>query len=194
MSSSDHTSDVIDREQAEKDSELLEQDYATACPNCGGVVFDWWDSDICRDCEDSKQKKDTEQMTLITDGGTVEEETEQQKAERFWSRYEIPFDYDTCIKVRRSGLLRGSSGTGHAKDTVVHLHVKEPFKDGRLSRSEDSYLCENDSFVGFQGREERWSEDGEAYVPRVTCETCLQRMERWLLEAVGTAEDGDSDE
>jgi hypothetical protein len=122
-----------------------------------------------------------EQTTLMTDGGT-----DRERAEEFWSQYEIPFEHDTCIKVRRSGLLRGSSGTGHAKDTVVHLHVQEPFKDGRLSRDEDSYLCENDSFVGFQGREERWSKDGEAYLPPVTCDTCLQRMDRWKDQDVHT--------
>jgi hypothetical protein len=102
-------------------------------------------------------------------------------AERFWNRYEIPFEHDTAIKVRRSGLLRGSSGTGHARDTVVHLHVKEAFTDGRLSRSDDSWLCENDSHVPVDGREERSVEDGEEYVPPVTCETCLDRMKRWKV-------------
>lgn len=98
----------------------------------------------------------------------------------FWDDYEIPFDHDAAIKVRRSGLLRGSSGTGHARDTVIHLHVKEPFKTGRLSRSADSYLCENDSTVDFQGREERHrNDDDETVVPAVTCETCLDRMARW---------------
>ena len=109
-------------------------------------------------------------------------DSERKKAERFWSQYDLPFEHDACIKVRRSGLMRGSSGTGHASDTVVHLHVQEPFTDGRLSRDEDAYLCENDSFVGFQGREERHIEDGENYVPAVTCETCLQRMKRWRTD------------
>ncbi|WP_281195809.1 hypothetical protein [Halorubrum sp. F4] len=102
-----------------------------------------------------------------------------QRAE-FYDRYHIPFDHDAAIKVRRSGLLRGSSGTGHARDTVVHLHVKEPFSAGRLSRGADSYLCEKGSTVDFQGREERHkNDDGETVIPAVTCETCLDRMERW---------------
>lgn len=62
--------DVIDRAIAEKERELLEQDYATPCLVCGGVVFEWWESDTCRDCEDVDETT-SEQTTLIaaTDGG-----------------------------------------------------------------------------------------------------------------------------
>lgn len=63
--------DVIDRELAEKERGLLEQDYAAPCANCGGVVFEWWDSETCRDCEESTQEISTEQATLINDGGRV---------------------------------------------------------------------------------------------------------------------------
>lgn len=105
--------------------------------------------------------------------------TKRRAAEQFWDRYNIPFEYDTAIKVRRSGLLRGSSGTGHAENTVVHLHVQETFRDGRFSRDADSYLCEKNSHVRPQGREERHVEDGERYVPAIDCQTCLERMERW---------------
>jgi hypothetical protein len=103
----------------------------------------------------------------------------KQEARQFWDEYDIPFEHDTCIKVRRSGLLRGSSGTGHAANTVVHLHVKESFVVGRLSRTADSYLCENDSHVPHNARHERHIEYGEEYTPQITCETCLDRMERW---------------
>ena len=123
---------------------------------------------------------------VVTDGGQCADVSERKRAERFWSRYDLPFEHDTCIKVRRPGLLRGSSGTGHAADTVVHLHVVEPFTEGRLSRTADSFLCENDSFVPTNGREERHVEDGSQYVPAVTCETCLQRMERWKAQPVDT--------
>jgi len=103
------------------------------------------------------------------------------EAEQFWAQYDLPFEHDTCIKVRRSGLLRGSSGTGHAADTVVHLHVKESFSEGRLRRGEDAYLCEKGSWVDANGREERHRDgDGGTYRPKVTCKTCLDRMERWL--------------
>jgi len=62
----------------------------------------------------------------------------------FWTEYDLPFAYDVAIKVRLSGLTRDSDGTGHASDTVTHLHVKEPFTEGRLSRAADAYLCEKD--------------------------------------------------
>ncbi|WP_161607178.1 hypothetical protein [Halovivax asiaticus] len=52
---------------AEKERGLLEQDYATPCPNCGGVVFEWSDSDTCSDCEDANGET-TEQATLTADG------------------------------------------------------------------------------------------------------------------------------
>ncbi|RLM32650.1 hypothetical protein [Haloarcula sp. Atlit-120R] len=61
--------DLIDRATAEKERGLLEQDYAEPCPNCGGVVFEWWDSDTCRDCEGSSDESSTEQTRLVTDGG-----------------------------------------------------------------------------------------------------------------------------
>lgn len=61
--------DKIDRATAETERELLEQDYATPCPNCGGVVFEWWDSDFCRDCENTNDETSTRQTTLIPDGG-----------------------------------------------------------------------------------------------------------------------------
>jgi hypothetical protein len=66
---------VIDRKQAEKERGLLEQDYATPCPICGGVVFEWWDSDTCRECEESTGEESTEQAKLITDGGLVQDGT-----------------------------------------------------------------------------------------------------------------------
>lgn len=96
--------------------------------------------------------------------------------------YDIPFEYDVAIKVRRSGLLRGSSGTGHDAATVVHLHVKEGFVDGRLSRDVDSFLCEKGSYVPIHGREERHVEDGKQFAPPVSCETCLDRMARWEVD------------
>jgi hypothetical protein len=54
--------------QAKKERSLLDNDYATPCPECGGVVFDWWDTETCRDCEDSEDETGSQQTTL-TDGG-----------------------------------------------------------------------------------------------------------------------------
>lgn len=108
--------------------------------------------------------------------------TNQNSDDGFWSQYDIPIEHGTCIKVRRSGLLRGSSGTGRAKDTVVHFHVIEAFRDGRLSRGADSYLCENDSHVFPNAQEEERTGDDEQDVQAITCDTCLKRMERWEVD------------
>jgi hypothetical protein len=109
-----------------------------------------------------------------------ERETQRKQAERFWSRYNIPFAYDVAIKGRHSGLTRGSTGTGSARNTVVHLFVQESFEEGRLSRDAETYLCDPSSVPEYQFTEERHTDDEGKYVPKVTCETCLKRMERWI--------------
>ncbi|WP_135666546.1 hypothetical protein [Halorhabdus rudnickae] len=103
----------------------------------------------------------------------------RQEAEAFWDQYDIPFEYDVAIKGRRSGLLRGSSGTGRDSSTVEHLYVLEAFEDGRLSRPEGVYLCNNEANLRFDDGERRQDENGESFIPPVTCQTCLDRMERW---------------
>lgn len=111
----------------------------------------------------------------------------EREAERFWSWYDIPVEYGTAIKVRKSGLSRGSWGDGRARDTVVHLHVKEGFTDGRLSRSADSYLCESGSHIS-PDAEEGSLRDG--LEQKVTCETCIERMKRWKKSPEEKIEEG----
>lgn len=111
------------------------------------------------------------------------EETPIEDAEAFWNSYNIPFEHDTAIKQVRSGLLRGSSGNGRNSNSVTHLHVQEQFLEGRLGRMPDTYLCERDSNVTSNESEERHVWDGDYYKPEVTCQACLNLMERW--EVVG---------
>jgi len=42
-------------------------------------------------------------------------------------------------------------------------------------------LGEKGSLAAFNGREERWVHEGEQYTPPITCDTCLERMERWRV-------------
>lgn len=105
----------------------------------------------------------------------------KQDAEDFWDQYDIPFEYDVAIKGRRSGLLRGSSGTGRTRQTVMHLFVKEAFTDGRLSREADTYLCSNEAKFRFT-EEGNTSDNTKSYTPSVTCQTCLERMKRWKTQ------------
>jgi hypothetical protein len=105
--------------------------------------------------------------------------TQRKQAERFWSQYNIPVAYDVAIKGRQSGLTRGSTGTGRARNTVVHLFVQESFEEGRLSRDAETYLCDPNSVPRYEFTEERRTDDEGEYIPKVTCNTCLKRMERW---------------
>ena len=105
-----------------------------------------------------------------------EVDREVREAKRFWQKYEISFEFGTAIKVRKSGLSRGSWGDGRAADTVIHLHVKEPFTDGRLSRGADTYLCEPGSHVTKQAQEPELADGVEQ---KITCDTCRKRMKRW---------------
>lgn len=101
------------------------------------------------------------------------------EALQFWEGYDIPFEYDVRIKVRLSGLTRGSNGTGRAKDTVEHLYVREGFEEGRLSRSADRYLCDDDAHIRDEESEVAADSNGNSYEKPVTCKACLNLMERW---------------
>lgn len=107
------------------------------------------------------------------------EDRRRAEAVRFWEDYKIPFAFGVRIKQQRSGLLRGSSGTGEAANTVKHLYVHESFEEGRLSRDADTYLCNNDAYIRDPADNTRSDSDGNGYTPRVTCATCLKRMQRW---------------
>lgn len=104
--------------------------------------------------------------------------TGRKDAERFWNGYDIPFEFDTAIKGRLSGLSRGSWGDGRDRRSVTHLYVEEAFEDGRLSREAGTFLC--GSGASRPMTDERFVDDeGEKYMPPVTCSTCLERMQRW---------------
>lgn len=111
----------------------------------------------------------------------------RREAEEFWDRYDLPFEWDVTIKGRRSGLLRGSSGTGRDSRTVEHLYVLEEFHDGRLHRSQGVYLCNDEAKFRFDEGIRHQDEDGNAFIPPVTCQQCLNLMERWESETSPTS-------
>lgn len=111
----------------------------------------------------------------------------RDEAEEFWNSHDLPFDFDVGIKGRRSGLTRGSNGTGRSASTVEHLFVQESFKEGRLSRGSDVYLCDDSASFRFDG--ERFLDDnGDSYMPPVTCSRCLELMQRWKGKETDTNE------
>lgn len=78
-----------------------------------------------------------------------------------------------------SGLKRGSSGTGRAKDTVNHLYLCEEVEDGRLEREENRFLCKGESKMTDTVTDVNYTPtDGEKYPRKVTCSRCLELMER----------------
>lgn len=50
-----------EREYTSKERDLLSNDFAEPCPDCGAVVFEWWDG--CREC-DEPEDPDGVQTTL----------------------------------------------------------------------------------------------------------------------------------
>lgn len=115
-----------------------------------------------------------------------EQKKRQKEQERledcktFWEQYDIPVDYKLAINLRKSGLRRGSSGTGRARDTVNHLKVFESFEDRRLKREKGEYMCKGSSSRTDTVTSLNYTtSDAEDYPKKVTCNTCLKRMERW---------------
>jgi antitoxin component of MazEF toxin-antitoxin module len=124
-------------------------------------------------------------------------ERRKREAEEFWKQYQIPFEFDIGIKGRRAGLLRGSSGTGRVSNTKNHLYVCETFEEGRLSRTvpdsrrergEGVYLCNDDAKFRESGVRRR-GPDGESYMPPVSCEQCLELMQRFEIDEDSRSED-----
>jgi hypothetical protein len=105
------------------------------------------------------------------------------RAKAFWKQYDLQFDYKLAINLRTSGLKRGSTGTGRAKDTVNHLYLCEEVEDGRLKREDGRFLCKGESKMTDTVTDVNYTpNDGENYPRKVTCSRCLELMERWEKE------------
>jgi len=66
---------AIPQAQARKERSLLENDFTSPCPECGGAVFEWEDTNTYHECEDPDDEPETEQTTLVTDGGRATPQT-----------------------------------------------------------------------------------------------------------------------
>jgi len=105
------------------------------------------------------------------------------KADAFWSQYNLPVQVDIAIKGRLSGLTKGSWGDGRAGNTVEHAYLRGAVSDGQLKREADSYLCDPNASprFNFDDDNDRRDSDGATYTPPVTCQKCLNRLERWRV-------------
>lgn len=117
----------------------------------------------------------------------------QNERKEFWTQFDIPVEFATAQNNRLSELRSGSTGTGSTEHTVTHLRVLEPVSDGRLEREAGRFLCLGegkyaDSAMGLADVESASLDDVDEMPPRVTCSTCLERMERWKTEPQSEAD------
>ncbi|MGA2548888.1 MAG: hypothetical protein ABSF50_01960 [Burkholderiaceae bacterium] len=95
--------------------------------------------------------------------------------------YTFPFRYDMALRVIMSGLRGHSMGNVPSKNSVVHIRLKEEFRDGVFHRRSGQLLC---SALGPHSRAygsliEAYSFYGNGIPARITCKICLKIAERW---------------
>lgn len=109
------------------------------------------------------------------------------EAELFWANYKIPFEFTLGIKEVLSGLQMNSGCNGQKRNTVTHVVLTQDIKVGRIIRGKGDFLCSNSK--------SRWGANwsntlgdghwdwanGEKYLPKITCASCLKKLEKYLL-------------
>lgn len=101
-------------------------------------------------------------------------------------RLHFPVAWETAIKDVLSGLSPNSNGCGVNRRTVYHLRLLEPLSVGRLTRQEGDFLCTSakgtngQNWANFDGYTTLGT-DGLVHPSPITCEGCLQRLQRFLL-------------
>jgi len=136
--------------------------------------------------EERETQRRREQQKWERERARIHKKARRKKRNReFWGQYDIPFDCTTATNDRLGELQRGSSGTGRTKHTAIHFVPLEPISEGRLRRDAREYLCQNEgqyATLRYQPTQVDEvpppGEDKEA----ITCQSCLDRMERWRLK------------
>ena len=113
------------------------------------------------------------------------QDSQQQESADFYRQYSIPFGFSIETKEVLSGLSARSNGDGRKKNTVYHLHTRQPVQVGNLRRDAYTFLCGESR----SKRRGNWSDtlgsdthrlaDGAHRVP--TCQACLRLLERFKL-------------
>lgn len=99
-------------------------------------------------------------------------------AEDFNKSLNLPFEWQVSFKPVLSGLSENSHGNGQNRSTVQHIQVLEDISIGRLHRNKGDFLCSKDAgkqWLGQMHPSIRTDGDGNNYMPKVTCKTCLKR-------------------
>lgn len=114
-----------------------------------------------------------------------EERLQNEERAEFWDQYNIPIEFAVEVNIRKGEMGKASTGTGRTEHTVQHFVPREDFSDGRLQRSSGEFLCKNSGdWTDTVGRANRFAtmSPADETTPKVTCSTCLKRMERWRKE------------
>lgn len=97
----------------------------------------------------------------------------------FWAKYNIPFKFSMDIKERLSGLSANSSGNGTVKNTVLHVVLKEDYKEGRLQRKAGDFLC-SPSVSKSGGNWSGTLGDGVHEQQNICdCKGCMDKLKKW---------------
>lgn len=134
-------------------------------------------------------KEDVQNYTFFKE--TEKKRIEQEKLEKrkansdlFWKSYNIPVKFSLEIKERLSGFSENSCGNGTAKNSKLHLYLHEDFKDGKLVRSQHSFLCsEQKTQANWSGSLGEYAFENDIYGIKnvVECKQCLKLMERFKI-------------
>jgi hypothetical protein len=108
----------------------------------------------------------------------------REEAETFNAALTIPVAWKPGYKSVLSGLSITSWGDGRNRATVEHIWLLDELHEGKLHRKRGDFLCSSSS--GSNG--EQWVSpesicrdgDGNDYVPKVTCQSCLKIARRWV--------------
>lgn len=115
----------------------------------------------------------------------------RDEANMFNAQMRLPVQWTVGIKDVLTGLSEHSHGDGRNKATVEHIMLLEALHEGRLRREPGDFLCsssnaENGRRYSASPAESRIDGDGDAYLPMVTCKSCLGQAKRWICHDEAT--------
>lgn len=106
----------------------------------------------------------------------------RKASDEFWLTYKFPFKYSLEIKEVLSGLSQNSLCNGANNATVLHLYLHEDFKDKKLIRKKDSFLCSQTKKYGnWSGNLGDYGNEFDIWDIKnvVTCKQCLKLINRF---------------
>lgn len=167
----------------------LEGVLLTGCPYPPGTPVELF---VGNNIECTSTEEYVQHQKELSERAAQREETERARknkdrddAEKFFSAYQLPFQYTTTINGHLHGLGERSCGNGFTKNTVIHMATVNAFTDGKIHRKAGEKICLS-SGKNYSGQDNsplsRFDGNNLAYTPTVTCKKCLEIMVRWLKD------------